>query len=455
MTVERGQMLGRYEIVGLLGAGGMGEVYRARDHELDREVAVKILPEGAWEDTKRLERFEREAKIVAGLSHPNILPLFDFGREGQVVFIVSELLEGKTLREHLSARKKLLPLEDAIDIATAAAAGLGAAHANGIVHRDIKPENILLTKDRTLKILDFGVARQSPSDPGTGIPDVSESTLTGPGTLIGTTGYMSPEQLRGQTVDARSDVFSLGCVVYEMITGERAFAGKTAADRMTAVLRTDPTPPSSIRNNLPTAIDQIVSRCLAKDPNERFESARDVAFALEAISTDRPQQPMDAPSFSWWPQGRTRSLEIEDEIGNLASFQSLPVIETARLLELNLEAAAFEELRLQETNVTASFVPFVEGTGILVLANNQEEVLSAIEHLQEAIKHDPALAPAQTELARASLRAFRDSQDTAWINRGIAAAATALTGRGSSIDAALVLSSTNGRACRRKHRDPC
>jgi len=296
MNALVGQRLGRYEVLGLLGAGGMGEVYRAHDRELDRQVAVKVLPEGAWSDRNRLERFELEARIVAGLSHPNIVDLHDFGREGDIVFAVSELLEGRTLRKHLGGGR--LPMDEVLEISTALADGLGAAHGQGIVHRDVKPENIFITRSGTVKILDFGIAR-APPPPVDQVPgDGTLPTLTGPGMVVGTTGYMSPEQVRGLPVDARSDIFSLGCVIYEMLTGRRAFDGETPADRMMAILNDEPPSAGSLRPDLPPAVDQIVQRCLAKQPETRFESARDVAFALEAISTVSRHDSTTGPEHS-------------------------------------------------------------------------------------------------------------------------------------------------------------
>ncbi len=283
MTDLVGRTLGRFEIVSMLGAGGMGEVYRARDTELQRDVALKVLPESAAGDPDRLVRFEREARAVARLSHPNILEIHDVGHDNGVHYAVTELIEGDTLRERL--RRGRLPLRKAVAIADAIARGLGAAHAQGVVHRDVKPENVMLTSDGRVKVLDFGIAALRPIEvdaEGTGA-----STLTGVGDMIGTVGYMAPEQLRGQPADARSDVFALGCVLYEMLTGERAFKGATPAETLVAVLHDEPQPLSSLVPDLPSAVDRVVMCCLEKEPAERFQSAADIALALRAAEGSR------------------------------------------------------------------------------------------------------------------------------------------------------------------------
>jgi Tol biopolymer transport system component len=278
-----GRRLGRYEIVKLLGAGGMGEVYRARDTQLGRQVAVKVLGAKASGDASRLARFEREAHAVALLSHPNILDIHDFGVDSGVAYAVTELLEGHNLRDRM--RGSPLPLSKALEIGRAVANGLASAHAQGIVHRDVKPENIFITSTGQVKILDFGIARLK-GDPGaeSAGADATTATETGIGQVIGTVGYMSPEQVRGLPVGPRSDIFSLGCVLYEMVTGRRAFHAETPADTMLAILDRDPPAMATARPDVPAALSLVVSRCLEKQPDERFESARDVAFALQAVS---------------------------------------------------------------------------------------------------------------------------------------------------------------------------
>jgi len=273
-----GTRLGPYEILAPIGAGGMGEVYLARDARLDRQVAIKLLPRSFAADPDRRARFEREARAVAALSHPNILAIFDIGQEGDTVYAVTELLEGETLRERVNAGP--LPARKAIEIATQIARGLAAAHDKGIVHRDLKPENVFVLQDGRVKILDFGLARSfSSSQTATTVVGATE-----PGTVMGTAGYMAPEQVRGQAVDARADLFSFGAVLYEMLAGKRAFQRDTAADTMTAILNAEPPDLAESRGDLPPALDRIVKHCLEKNPIERFRSAHDVAFALEALS---------------------------------------------------------------------------------------------------------------------------------------------------------------------------
>jgi len=261
----------------------MGEVYRARDAKLDRDVALKVLSERLSADPDSLARFEREAKAVAALSHPNILAVHDFGVENGVAYTVTELLEGETLRERMGGAA--LPVRKAIDYALQLASGLAAAHDKGIVHRDLKPENLFVTNDGRLKILDFGLARIVSPDPGS---PLTQSPTAGPGTqpgtVMGTVGYMSPEQVRGRPADHRSDLFAFGAILYEMILGARAFRGDSAADTMSAILKEDPPDASSTGRLLPPGLERIVLHCLEKAPEERFQSARDIAFALEALS---------------------------------------------------------------------------------------------------------------------------------------------------------------------------
>jgi serine/threonine protein kinase len=276
--------LGPYEIVAPLGAGGMGEVYRARDTRLGREVAVKVLPESLAGNPDRQARFEREARAVAALSHPNILAIHDYGTEGPVTYAVMELLEGETLRDRLA--KGPLAWREAVEIGSSIAEGLAAAHAKGIVHRDLKPENLFLTNDGRVKILDFGLARITPlakSQSETGSYAPAE---TDPGRVMGTVGYMSPEQVRSQAVDARSDIFSFGCVLYEMVTGRRAFQRETAAETMTAILHDEPPEPTTSGQLVPGEVGRIIRQCLAKTPNQRLQSARDLALGLRATASD-------------------------------------------------------------------------------------------------------------------------------------------------------------------------
>jgi hypothetical protein len=279
VALSPGSRIGAYEIVAKLGAGGMGEVYRATDTRLGRNVAVKVLPADVARDADRRARFEREARAVAALSHPNILAIHDIGSDADTLFVVTELLDGETLADRL--RQGALPVRKAIEVAIAVARGLSAAHDKGIAHRDLKPANIVLLVDGQVKILDFGLARDM--SPASGATE-TQAALTDPGTVPGTAGYMAPEQIRGQQVDGRADLFALGVVLYEMLTGTRAFARETTAETLTAILKDDPQELTTARAELPPGLDRIVRHALEKSPAERFQSARDVIFALEALS---------------------------------------------------------------------------------------------------------------------------------------------------------------------------
>ncbi len=284
MSLTAGTKLGPYEILAPLGAGGMGEVYRARDEKLDRDVAIKVLPEAVAADPGRLARFEREAKAVAALSHPNILAIHDFGTHEGISYAVTELLEGETLRGKLDAGP--IPQKQAVDYAVQIAKGLSAAHEKGIIHRDLKPENLFVLKDGHVKILDFGLAKRVETvstGQDTTAPTVSD--LTVPGAVMGTLGYMSPEQVRGLAVDHRCDVFSLGAILYEMLSGKKAFKKGTAGDTMAAILRDEPPELSGSGRKVSSALDSIVRHCLEKDRDNRFQSAKDVVFALSEQSS--------------------------------------------------------------------------------------------------------------------------------------------------------------------------
>ena len=284
MALTPGTRLGSYEIIASLGAGGMGEVYRARDARLNREVAIKVLPDRLAQDPEALARFEREAQAVAALSHPNILAIHDFGSDNGVTYAVTELLEGDTLRVRL--KDGALPVRRAVDYGVHIAHGIAAAHGRGIIHRDLKPENIFITKDGVVKILDFGLAKGQASDEvRAGDADGSTQMAdTTPGTVLGTVGYMSPEQVRGLPLDHRTDIFSFGAVLFEMLTGRRAFRGDSHVETMNAILKEDPRDFSEINAHLPGSLERIVRRCLEKQPADRFHSAHDLAISLEALS---------------------------------------------------------------------------------------------------------------------------------------------------------------------------
>ena len=282
MTLAPGLRLGPYEILGQLGAGGMGEVYRAHDPRLARDVAIKVLPGELVQNHDRLRRFEREAKAAGALNHPNVLVIFDVGNDDGVPYVVSELLEGETLRRRLNG--KALPQPEAVELAVQIASGLAAAHGKGIVHRDLKPENLFVTTSGLAKILDFGLAKVAlPAD--SEAETVTDGFATEPGKVLGTLGYMSPEQLRGRRADHRSDIFSFGAVLYEMLSGARPFHGESAADTMAAILAKDPAELASLGIGAAPELSRIVMRCLAKAPDGRFQSAPDLAFALKELST--------------------------------------------------------------------------------------------------------------------------------------------------------------------------
>ena len=282
MALALGTKLGNYEIVGPLGAGGMGEVYRAHDPKLKRDVAIKVLPSLFSNDAERLRRFEQEACAAAALNHPNILVVYQLGTHDGAPYLVSELLEGSTLREQL--KRGPLPLRKVIDCGVQVARGLAAAHEKGIVHRDLKPENLFVTKDGRLKILDFGLAKLVQYQGTVDVNAPTVSVLTGAGAVMGTVGYMSPEQVSGKPTDHRADIFALGAILYETLTGERAFRKPTSAETMSAILNEDPSAVAQLGPATPPALQRVVQRCLEKNPEQRFQSASDLSFALEALS---------------------------------------------------------------------------------------------------------------------------------------------------------------------------
>jgi len=308
MTLSAGARLGPYEILAPIGAGGMGEVYRAKDPRLGRDVAIKVLPPTFSQDADRLRRFEQEARAAGVLNHPNITSVYDIGSADGAPYIVTELLEGETLRQRISTGP--VPPRKAIDYAVQIAKGLAAAHEKGIVHRDLKPENLFLTRDGRVKILDFGLAKlktETDEDGKTDMQTVSGGTQ--PGVVLGTMGYMSPEQVRGKPADKRSDLFAFGTILYEMLSGQKAFRGDSAADTITAILTKEPPDLSQTNKDVHPGLDRIVRHCLEKNPEERFESARDLAFDLEALSG--LSAPGTATGASRVPaQGKRRTLPL-------------------------------------------------------------------------------------------------------------------------------------------------
>jgi len=281
MALTPGTKLGPYEVVAPLGAGGMGEVYRAKDTRLGRDVAIKVLPPALAKDADRLARFEQEARVLGALNHPNLLGIFDVGSENGLQYLVSEFLEGKTLRERLS--EGALAQRKVIEYSTKIANGLAAAHEKGIVHRDLKPDNIFITSDEHVKILDFGLAKYATEAVLSG-ETVTMGSATAPGTVMGTVGYMSPEQVRGQAADSRSDMFSFGAILYEMATGKKAFEGDSSVETMNAILKDEPPEVDLEKSKVAPGLERILRHCLEKNPADRFQSARDLGFSLSALS---------------------------------------------------------------------------------------------------------------------------------------------------------------------------
>src|SRR4030095_10669538 len=282
-----GKNLSRYEIRTQLGAGGMGEVYRARDTQLGRDVAIKVIASSFAVDKERLRRFEQEACAAGALNHPNVLIVHDISTHDGAPYVVSELLEGETLRKRIGDTP--LGQRRAIDYATQIANGLAAAHEKGIIHRDLKPDNIFITNDGRVKILDFGLAKLTQLDGDQVQTDIPTRRVdTNPGVVMGTVGYMSPEQLKGRPVEPRSDIFAFGAILYEMLSGRRAFHGESTAETMSAVLREDPPDLSETNQRISPALERLVNRCLEKNPESRFHSASDLAFALETLSGSAP-----------------------------------------------------------------------------------------------------------------------------------------------------------------------
>ena len=346
MPLTAGMRLGPYEVVAPLGAGGMGEVYRARDTRLGREVALKVLPTSFAEDKERLRRFEQEARAASAQNHPNLLALHDVGTHEGAPYLVFELLEGATLREEL--RGLAQSPRKAIDYAAQIANGLAAAHAKGIVHRDLKPDNLFVTRDGHVKILDFGLAKLKVHE---GVPEAHTATFdppTSPGVALGTVGYMSPEQVRGEPADARADIFSLGAILYEMLSGRRAFKRDTAAETLTAILNEDPPELSASTPAVGPGLDRIVRRCLEKRPENRFHSAHDLGLALEAVSGAGSSGTVAAPPAArpriGWPVGAVAALLALGAgffAGERAAERPLPSFRRITFRRGNVDSARF------------------------------------------------------------------------------------------------------------------
>jgi Tol biopolymer transport system component len=363
MALASGTKLGPYEIASPLGAGGMGEVYRARDARLGRDVALKVLPAAFSRDPERLRRFEQEARAAAALNHPNILAVFDIGTHDESLYIVTELLEGETLRQRIQSGP--LPARKATDYALQMARGLAAAHDQGITHRDLKPENIFVTKDGRIKILDFGLAKLTrPDKSASGPENPTLASQTEPGLVLGTVGYMSPEQVRGKAADARSDIFGLGAILYEMVSGKRAFHGDTTADTMSAILKAEPPALSEVQQNTPPVLARIVEHCLEKDADNRFQSARDVAFALDAFSGSSSSGVVGTSMGAAQVNRRSHTLMVA--LGS-ALLAAVIAFVTARMTSPAATQPAFHELTFQRGYMqTARFAP--DGETILYAA---------------------------------------------------------------------------------------
>ena len=307
MGIANGTKIGPYEITGTLGAGGMGEVYRARDSRLERDVAIKILPASLAQDADRLKRFEQEARAVGALNHPNILAIYDIGQHEDCPYLVSELLDGEDLRKHMDG--SALPQRAAVEYAAQIAHGLAAAHEKGVVHRDLKPDNIFVLRDGRIKILDFGLAKLVRPETGSALNSgptlgISAAPATSPGQVMGTVGYMSPEQVRGLNADHRTDIFSFGAILYEILTGRRAFKRDSSIETMTAILKEEPEEITQTTRNINPGLERIVRHCLEKAPERRFQSARDLAFDLESLTqgtgtTTRTLVSVRAQSHRW------------------------------------------------------------------------------------------------------------------------------------------------------------
>jgi serine/threonine protein kinase/Tol biopolymer transport system component len=366
-NLSSGTRLGPYTIVAAIGAGGMGEVYRAADQRLGREVAIKILPAHFSDDPERLRRFEQEARATAALNHPNIMAVYDVGtREDQSPYVVTELLEGESLRDRL--RTGGLPFRKALDYASQVAHGLAAANDKGIVHRDLKPDNLFITRDGRIKILDFGLAKLSESAQDSLRSSVPTEVETVPGIVLGTIGYMSPEQVRGQATDHRSDIFSLGTILYEMISGRRAFSGNSSADVLSAILKEDPPELSATNVAVPTGIDRIIRHCLEKSPEERFQSARDIAFALDDLSSPSSQT-IPLTSVPAQAKGKRRLLVVSGAVlGLVVAFIGGRFLATRSAIsnapvfhQLTYRHGTFDRARFTADGKTAIYTAFWEG----------------------------------------------------------------------------------------------
>jgi len=396
MSLKSGTSLGPYEIVEPLGAGGMGEVYRARDSRLGRDVALKVILAEATANPDRVARFEKEARATAALNHPNIVAVFDIGNSATGPFIVSELLEGETLGERLARGR--VPVRLALEIGAQVARGLAAAHDKGIVHRDLKPDNIFLTRNGGAKILDFGLAKLRENVPSDAVDatveTMAERHSTQPGLVMGTVGYMAPEQVRGEPADSRADVFALGCVLFELIGGQRAFTGTSQIETLHAILTAEP---PDVFGSAPTPIapgvERIVRRCLEKDPQQRFQSVRDLAFALEAVVDARPTETIHIKSVSAAPR---RS------VAGLVPWGIAALLAVALAYAMWPQPAAAPMPRIQ-FDIAAGFGP----------GSNQIAISPQGTHIASIVAESGGLLAVQT-LATQTTQTLRGTEQPAW-----------------------------------------
>jgi eukaryotic-like serine/threonine-protein kinase len=382
LSLQPGSRLGPYEVLAPIGAGGMGEVYRARDERLKRDVAIKVLPASFSQDAERLRRFEREAQAAGALNHPNITAVFDIGMHDGAPYVVSELLEGETLLAALASGK--LPQRKAVDYALQIAHGLAAAHDKGIIHRDLKPENLFVLKDGRIKILDFGLAKLKQNEAGPEVTSLPTKTGTVPGLVLGTLGYMSPEQVKGEPADARSDIFSFGAILHEMLSGNRAFHGNSAAETMSAILREEPPDLSIVNKGISPGLERIVRHCIEKKPGQRFHSAHDVAFALEALSglstsaVPTTPFPLGARKRRLLPAAVALALAVTAAVAYVAGRR----VETAS----RRGSASFQQLTFRQQAIfNARFAP--DGRTIVYSAapqGNTPEIFTVRSDFQEA-----------------------------------------------------------------------
>jgi len=343
-----GELIGHYRVLEKIGAGAMGDVFRARDERLGRDVALKLIRPSCSDNPDHLRRFEQEARAVAALNHPNIVAIYDVGFKGTSPYIVEELLQGKTLRQRL--REGAIPIRQVANYALQIAQGLGAAHDRHIIHRDLKPENLFLTNDDRIMILDFGVAKLQPSAEENRSPE-NLTTVTKHGTVIGTVAYMSPEQLRAKPVDHRSDIFSFGAILYELLSGKRAFQGETEVDTMTAVLREEPSPANLDQAAIPSTYQDIVRHCLEKEPENRFQSAKDLVFALQTVSGSSP-----AGIGSLWLRG-ARTAKLPWALATILAL-AMAVLAVYQLLHLPTARPSYHRLTFEAGTIySARFTP--------------------------------------------------------------------------------------------------